>query len=144
MVWAGAHDYSVTVANITTGQQRVYHGGPRHDWVKECASDLAAGVLGRVNAGRRVINPRSRTLPMHHLARRDKDVPVYRADGGFRCVQPKTPIPRAINAAHRMMTAMLTSSPRMTSRIRFIFSSLTAGSSPRRSAGRHDKNSRVG
>jgi hypothetical protein len=27
----GRHDYSVTVANSTTGQRRVYHGGPGHD-----------------------------------------------------------------------------------------------------------------
>ena len=41
------YDYSVTVANVETGQQRVYHGGPRHDWVKECSRDLASGVFGK-------------------------------------------------------------------------------------------------
>jgi len=41
------YDYYVTVANIATGQQRVYHGGPRHDWVKACARDLATGVFGK-------------------------------------------------------------------------------------------------
>jgi hypothetical protein len=41
------HNYSVTVANVETGQQRVYHGGPGHDWVRECACDLASGVFGR-------------------------------------------------------------------------------------------------
>jgi len=40
------HGYSVTVANVESGQQRVYHGGPGRDWVRECARDLASGVFG--------------------------------------------------------------------------------------------------
>jgi len=45
-------DYSVTVANVTTGQQRVYHGGPRHEWLKDCVRDLASGALGSASPGR--------------------------------------------------------------------------------------------
>ena len=39
-------DYSVTVFNGSTGHGRVYQGGPRRDWVKECAHDLAGGAFG--------------------------------------------------------------------------------------------------
>jgi len=39
-------EYSVTVANVITEQQRVYRGGPRSEWVPEVARDLATGVFG--------------------------------------------------------------------------------------------------
>ena len=42
-----APDYSVTVVNVLTERQRVYHGGPRWEWVPECARDLASGLFGR-------------------------------------------------------------------------------------------------
>jgi hypothetical protein len=44
--WARQQNYSVTVANVVTDQQRVYQGGPRREWVKECAADLAKGAFG--------------------------------------------------------------------------------------------------
>jgi len=46
-MWPQMHNnYSVTVANVETGQPRVYHGGPGYEWVRECARDLASGVFG--------------------------------------------------------------------------------------------------
>ena len=42
-----AQDYSVTVVNVLTERQRVYRGGPRWEWVPECARDLASGLFGR-------------------------------------------------------------------------------------------------
>jgi len=40
-------DYLVTVANVANQQQRAYRGGPRFEWVTQCACDLAAGAFGR-------------------------------------------------------------------------------------------------
>ena len=40
-------DYSVTVVNLATDRHRVYRGGPRWEWVPECAHDLASGIFGR-------------------------------------------------------------------------------------------------
>ena len=40
-------DYAVTVVNVLTERQRVYRGGPRWEWVPECARDLATGLFGR-------------------------------------------------------------------------------------------------
>jgi hypothetical protein len=39
-------DYSVTVINVLTERRRVYRGGPRWEWVPECARDLASGAFG--------------------------------------------------------------------------------------------------
>ena len=44
--WAQRHDYAVTVANVVTDKYVVYRGGPRRNWVRECARDLASGVFG--------------------------------------------------------------------------------------------------
>jgi hypothetical protein len=42
-----SQDYSVTVTAVASGKAGVYDGGPTHDWVRQCASDLCRGVLGR-------------------------------------------------------------------------------------------------
>jgi hypothetical protein len=39
-------DYTVTVMNLATAQQRVYRGGPAWEWVPQCARDLTLGVFG--------------------------------------------------------------------------------------------------
>jgi hypothetical protein len=36
---------SITVANVVTGQQRVYVDGQAQGWMVQCAQDLAAGVF---------------------------------------------------------------------------------------------------
>ena len=45
-------DYLVTVVNVATQKQRLYHGGPRQEWVVQCAADLAGGVFGHAAARR--------------------------------------------------------------------------------------------
>ena len=39
-------DYLVTVVNVVTQAQRLRRGGPRGEWVPNCAADLACGVFG--------------------------------------------------------------------------------------------------
>jgi hypothetical protein len=43
--WAGQR-YTVTVENVVAERQQVYEGGPRREWVRECARDLARGLFG--------------------------------------------------------------------------------------------------
>ncbi len=50
---ARQHDYSVSVVGDLVAQQRVYAGGPRHEWVREFARDLARGVFGEPTRARR-------------------------------------------------------------------------------------------
>ena len=60
---ARQHDYSVLVTGILVAQQRVYTGGPRHEWVREFARDLASGIFGEATLARR---PLPAHQPKHH------------------------------------------------------------------------------
>jgi hypothetical protein len=41
---AWSHDYSVTVVDTRNGRSRAYAGGPRHNWVRRFAEDVARGL----------------------------------------------------------------------------------------------------
>jgi hypothetical protein len=43
-------DYMVTVVAVTMDRRQRYTGGPRHNWVRQFASDLASGAYGYPSA----------------------------------------------------------------------------------------------